>query len=105
MSQAGDKSPGPGEPAAQDEGYAFSDEVLAAVDSGHKIEAIKQLREETGMGLADAKTAIDALARDRRGVTPSHSAQLPEEGGAGGVIRLVVLIAAVLAVYFYFLAP
>ncbi len=88
----------------QDENHAFSDEVLAAVDSGNKIEAIKRLREETGMGLADAKTAIDALARDRRGAAPT-SAKLPEEGGAGGVIRLVVLIAAVLAVYFYFFAP
>ena len=88
----------------QDRDTSFSDAVIAAVDSGNKIEAIKRLREETGLGLTEAKAAIDALARDRRGVTPSSN-QLPEEGGAGGAIKLVVLIAAVLAVYFYFFAP
>ena len=88
----------------QDRDLPYSDEVLAAVDNGRKIEAIKRLREENGMGLKEAKHAIDALARDRRGVTPV-SAGMQEEGGAGGVIRLVVLIVAVLVVYFYFFAP
>ena len=119
MTQAGDLRTGPRGSAVQDirdvildiladivqdEDPAFSDEVIAAVDSGNKIDAIKRLREETGLDLREAKTAVDALARDRRGATP-QSAQLPEEGGVGGVIRLVVLIAAVLAVYFYFFAP
>ena len=88
----------------QDRERSFSDEVLAAVDNGNKIEAIKRLREETGLGLKEAKDAIDALARDRRGVTPP-SARMPEEGGAGGAVRLVVLIVALLVVYFYFFAP
>jgi len=83
---------------------SYSDEVLAAVDSGHKIEAIKRLREEAGLGLKEAKHEIDALARDRRG-DPSVTANMPEEGGAGVVVKLVLLIAAILAVYFYFFAP
>jgi len=82
----------------------FSDEVLAAVDGGRKIEAIKRLREETGLDLKDAKQAIDALARERRG-EPGATANMPEEGGARGALKLVVLIVAVLAVYFYFFAP
>ena len=92
------------ETEVQDQDPSFSDEVIAAVDNGNKIEAIKRLREETGLGLKEAKHAIDALARDRRGVTQT-TAGMPEEGGAGGAVRLVVLIVAVLVVYFYFFAP
>lgn len=82
----------------------YSDEVLAAVDSGRKIEAIKRLREEAGLGLKEAKHEIDALARERRG-DPLVAANMPEEGGAVGVVKLVLLIVAILAIYFYFFAP
>jgi ribosomal protein L7/L12 len=39
----------------------FSTAVLDLVRSGNKISAIKQYREETGMGLREAKDAIDRL--------------------------------------------
>jgi Ribosomal protein L7/L12 C-terminal domain len=80
-----------------------SDDVIAAVDAGHKIEAIKILREETGLGLAEAKDVVDRLARSRKG-EPVEAARMPEEGGAGGLIKMVVLIAVILGVYFYFFA-
>lgn len=83
---------------------SYSDEVLTAVDSGRKIEAIKRLREEAGLGLREAKQEIEALARERRG-DAAVSANMSEEGGAGGVIKLVLLIVAILGVYFYFFAP
>jgi len=35
--------------------------IAELVDQGNKIQAIKLYRELTGAGLADAKTAIDAL--------------------------------------------
>ena len=81
----------------------ISDEVIVAVDGGRKIEAIKILREQTGLGLADAKHRIDRLARERR----DQSAAMPsmaEEGGAGGMIRMVVVIVLILGAYFYFFA-
>ena len=81
----------------------FSDEIIAAVDSGRKIEAIKRLREETGLGLKEAKDAIDALSVERRG-DPVIAAGMSEEGGAGGMIKMIVVIAIVLGVYFYFFA-
>lgn len=86
-----------------DREYPYSDDVLAAVDSGKKIEAIKRLREETGLGLKDAKHAIDALARERQGdaVAATH---MSEEGGAGAMIKLILVIAIVLGAYFYFFA-
>jgi len=93
----------PPEMGLDDREHSFSDDVLAAVDSGHKIEAIKRLREETGLDLKDAKHAIDALARERR-ADAADSANMSEEGGAGGVVKLVVAIVVVLAVYFYFFA-
>ena len=80
-----------------------SDEVIAAVDGGRTIEAIKILREQSGLGLADAKHVIDRLVRERRGgsgVTPA----MAEEGGAGSMIRMVVIIILILAAYFYFSA-
>ncbi len=83
--------------------FTFSEEVLAAVDAGRKIEAIKILREKTGIGLADAKHAIDALSRERRN-DPVIAAGMTEEGGAGGMIKMIVVIVIVLGVYFYFFA-
>ncbi len=35
------------------------DNVLRAIKKGRKIEAIKLLREETGLGLANAKVLVD----------------------------------------------
>jgi len=83
--------------------FSISDEIIAAVDNGNKIAAIKLLREETGLGLKEAKDAIDALASERRG-DPVIAATMTEEGGAGGLIKLLVVIAAILAIYFYFFA-
>ena len=40
-----------------------ADSIEALVVAGRKIEAIKQLREESGMGLREAKEQIDTLAR------------------------------------------
>jgi hypothetical protein len=39
----------------------FSPAVLDLVQQGNKIGAIKQYREETGVGLKQAKDAIDSL--------------------------------------------
>jgi hypothetical protein len=82
---------------------SFSEDVLAAVDSGRKIEAIKILRAETGLDLSDAKHAIDGLVRERRS-EPTITAGMTEEGGAGSMIKMIVIIAIVLGAYFYFFA-
>jgi ribosomal protein L7/L12 len=47
--------------AATAAGGAVSAAVLDLVRQGNKIAAIKQYREETGVGLREAKDAIDAL--------------------------------------------
>jgi len=86
-----------------DPDLSISDEVLAAVDGGNKILAIKILREETGLGLKEAKDVVDSLARVRQ-KDPIANAGMTEEGGAGGMIKMVVIIAIILGVYFYFFA-
>jgi hypothetical protein len=39
---------------------ALPPEVRAAIDAGQKIDAIRLLRERTGLGLAEAKAAVEA---------------------------------------------
>ena len=36
-----------------------SGEVISLIQSGHKIQAIKRYREETGLGLKEAKDAVE----------------------------------------------
>ncbi len=81
----------------------ISDQVIEAIDAGHKIEAIKILREEAGLGLKEAKDVVDSLARAKRGESGGNSGMV-EEGGAGGMIKMIIVIAVVLGVYFYFFA-
>lgn len=40
---------------------ATSAELVRLVQAGRKIEAIKLMRERTGLGLAEAKSAVDAM--------------------------------------------
>jgi hypothetical protein len=80
-----------------------SQAVKNAVDAGRKIEAIKLYREETGVGLKEAKDAIDHLALSR---TPSMENTDMREPGSGGAsaIKLVVLVAVIVVLYKVFLA-
>lgn len=49
---------------------AFPPEVIAALHRRRKIEAIKLLRQHAGIGLKDAKDAIDAYQREQRRLYP-----------------------------------
>ena len=42
----------------------FRDELWRLVHTGHTIEAIKRVRERTGLGLREAKQVVDGLRRD-----------------------------------------
>lgn len=74
--------------------------VLHAVDAGRKIDAIKLLRAETGLGLKEAKREIDQLTIIRR----PRSASMPEQGGAGTIVTILLIGGGVFAVYWFFLA-
>jgi ribosomal protein L7/L12 len=67
------------------------DEVLTLIRSGKKIAAIKAYREQTGVGLKDAKDAVEALAAEH-GIAPRPS-------GCGVGVLLAILIAGGLAAW------
>jgi hypothetical protein len=76
-------------------------EVLRAIHDGRKIEAIKLLREATGLGLANAKVLVDRAAR-RNSAGFSHPAMGTAESGLPRLLRSLVLTLLLFAVYHYF---
>ena len=63
---------------------AFEDEVATLLEQGQKIEAIKRYRERTGVGLKEAKDAVEWMA-ERRGLATSQGA------GCFGVVLLALM--------------
>ena len=89
-------------PAAARPPTALSAPVIDALQRGDKIDAIKLLRTETGLGLKEAK---DAIEQSPHGLRPRASTLSPGEvPRSGGVVRWLVLAAVVaLVVYFFFM--
>ncbi len=75
--------------------------VMAALQSGNKIDAIKQLREQTGLGLKEAKDAVEAMKMSKSGGTGHFpTVEKPRSlRGMGWLLALVVI--GVAAYYFY----
>lgn len=61
-------------------GFTLPPEVQDAIQRGDLIQAIKRLREATGLGLKEAKDAVEA---HRRGDTMELPAATPAAGPAG----------------------
>ena len=59
-------------------------EVVAAIEAGRKIDAIKLLREAKGLGLKEAKHEVDAYLR-------AHPPVRQPRSGANGLIFIVVV--------------
>ncbi len=72
-------------------------EVVEALRANRKIEAIKLLREATGLGLREAKERIEAEA------TPAQGAGAPtvKRGTRGAGPVLIALIVAAVAAYLW----
>ena len=101
-------------PAALSQAAAsvLPDDVLAALRGGNKIEAIKRLREATGLGLKEAKDLVEAHeagdAGDATIGAPRSSADAPMptvvsgRSGAGIGTVLALVVAAALAALWWF---
>ena len=74
-------------------------EVMQAIAAGRKIEAIKLLRESEGIGLREAKAAVDALARGGNKMT--HRAAPSDDTGMGRLALVCVVLGAVVAGYLW----
>jgi ribosomal protein L7/L12 len=70
-------------------------ELRDALAGGNKILAIKIYREATGVGLAEAKDAVEKMVSERRGVSASLPGNTPAKSGCFGLLLLVALPAAV----------
>jgi len=67
------------------------DEVLKLLRSGQKISAIKAYREQTGVGLKEAKDAVEAMGAEHK-ISSAPS-------GCSGVVLLAILIGGGLAAW------
>lgn len=78
-------------------------EVVQAIADGRKIEAIKMLREATGLGLANAKVLVDRAARAHGPRKPVQSPLDPLTEDVGNSKFLVSLVAAIVLGIAYYL--
>lgn len=75
----------------------LSASVAEAIRSGRKIDAIKQLREERGIGLKEAKHIIDREIAALRASNPNYAL----ENQSSPWPKILVVVAIGLALYFY----
>lgn len=76
----------------------LSPAVMDAIAAGRKIEAIKLLREDLGIGLKDAKILIDAAVADYRAANPGARRE-SSSGNFGWMIGGAVLAAVLYYVF------
>ncbi len=62
----------------------FDEEILGLMKGGKKIEAVKRYREKTGLGLKEAKDAVEALAAQ-------HGIETKGVGCAGVLLFLLFI--------------
>lgn len=72
----------------------LSSSVMESVRAGHKIEAIKKLRAEKGLGLKEAKKIIDREFAAYRSINPN--AALQRDSSPWPSVVVVALIASVI---------
>ena len=75
----------------------LSEAVMQAVRSGHTVQAIKQLRAETGLGLKEAKDIIDREVAAYRQANP-HAKMVQE---SSRLPRVIILVLIAVAIYWY----
>jgi len=73
---------------------AAEPEIRALLQQRRKIEAIKLLRQHTGLGLKEAKDRIDLFEREIR---PPGSQPTGPTGSGGLVVGVVVVMLAIVA--------
>ena len=78
-------------------------DVIAEIQAGRKVTAIKLLRAHQGIGLKEAKEVVDAYmtkhpSSPRSGVKES-------EGGIGRIILLIIGVGVIYGIYMYFTSP
>lgn len=74
-------------------------DVLDAIAAGNKIQAVRLVRQHTGLGLAPAKRLVDYLAREQGDATPESPPTFTEVGGSKGFVVIVAACLVALLLY------
>ena len=74
-------------------------EVIRAIERGRKIEAIKLLRESTGLGLANAKVLVDKAARRLGPPSTVLPGFVEEETNVTSLLKTLLLVVILFAAY------
>ncbi len=77
-------------------------EVIQAIKDGRKIEAIKMLREATGLGLANAKVLADRAYRVHGPRKPMPFA-VKESSGNGKLVVSIISVMILAGAYYYYI--
>ena len=77
--------------------------INADIFGGRKIEAIKLYREATGVGLKEAKDAVDGMEKDLRQREPNKFAKPAGKSGCISVVAVVALLVSAALVTIYIL--
>ncbi len=72
--------------------------IAAAIFAGQKIEAIKLHREVTGVGLAEAKAAVETMEAKLRAEQPGKFTTQARKTGCIGLIAVIGLVLALMGV-------
>ena len=80
------------------ENFELSAEIVQAIESGRKIDAIKLLRAERGIDLKAAKTIIDQEMAAYRQANPQYK----ERSGSGGLSTIIAFVVLAAILYFAF---
>ena len=75
-------------------------EVVAELDAGRKIAAIKKLRTMRGLELTEAKRLVDLHLQQHEGTSGPKPPQA--ETGIGRMLLLAIGVAVIFAIYKYF---
>lgn len=78
---------------------AFSIEVIEAIKSRRKLEAIKLLRNETGLGLKEAKEAIEAYIENNAELKEAMNANKTSGLSQEAIVQIIVVLIILLVVY------
>lgn len=70
--------------------------IKASLFHGQKIDAIQLYREATGLGLTEAKAAVERLEAELRASSPTEFKKVESRGCLGVVLMLVLVAAGVL---------
>jgi hypothetical protein len=88
----------------------FAPEVRQLVAARRKIDAIKLVRQQTGVGLAQAKTYVEAIEAGRvptplpvPSTMPAVPSQPSDSGAGGRVARFLLLVVATAALVLWWM--